>query len=110
MRRLSRFNDFSGVLDKYDEKGNYVSSTPFKFNILQARQETIDPMTGTPMRKGDYLLKTEDPIEPVTRRDKVRVEWRKKPYIVGNQIPRPREGDNSGRRGQFKAVREFYIE
>ena len=110
MRNISSYNDYNGWLDKYDSDGNYVETKAFKFDIVRARTTTIDPMMGTPTKKGEHLIKTSDPINPVTRQDKVRVEWTDRAYVVGEQTNQKKKGDRTGRRGNLKLTREFYIE
>lgn len=108
-RKHSAFDDYKGNLIKYDDNGEIEGIVPFKFNIISSKTTTIDAMSGQMIKKGEFKIKTDSPIDPKTQQDKVQVEWQDDYYLVGEKTAKPKE-HTTGRRGRLRLTMEFYLE
>lgn len=108
-RKHSAYDDYCGNLIKYDDHGEISEIIPFKFNIINSKTTTIDAMSGQMIKKGEFKIKTDSPIKPVTHQDKVQVDWQEEYYLVGEMSSKPKK-HTTGRRGRLRLTMEFYLE
>lgn len=107
-REHTQYDGYRGILIKYDDDGNVFKRTAFKFDIESSNVTVIDPLSGQPIKKGEFRIVTDANIDPQTNVDKVLVDWREQPYIVGEISSKPKE-HTSGRRGRLKLTRKFFL-